>query len=436
MNPARPPQRLLLDTQRNAPPPTNGSRPRGSYTSEANFDTNMVIILAALLCALICALGLNSIVRCALRCSRRLAFETTDETAARLASTGLKKSALRQIPVVIYGSGINIPATDCPICLGEFAEGDNVRVLPKCHHGFHVRCIDIWLASHSSCPTCRQSLLEQPASADAEDMELGLRHPGNASGGHGDMPGAIEEVGKKLPPGSLGFPFVGESISFLKAQKEDKTVEWIATRIAKYGPVFKTSLMGSNIVVVTGQAGNRFVFSGSDNGIASNQPVSAGSILGKHSIFEVSGSRHKLVRGAMMTFLRPESLQRFVGKMDSIVKQQLFQVTCSLLFGLPDGKEKDALFNDFKIALKGTWAIPLDFPGTIFRKAMQARGRICKLLSELIRRKKKEIEEGKVGSHSQEDVISTFLVLRDENGEPLPEEEIIDNLVTLIIGSP
>uniref|UniRef100_A0A5B7ABV3 RING-type E3 ubiquitin transferase n=1 Tax=Davidia involucrata TaxID=16924 RepID=A0A5B7ABV3_DAVIN len=183
--------RLLLDTEQ-SPTLNNGSRMSGSYTSEAKFDTNMVIILAALLCALICALGLNSIVRCALRCSRRLVFETRDETAARLAATGIKKSALRRIPVVIYGSRVNVPAPDCPICLSEFVKGDKVRVLPKCHHGFHVRCIDIWLASHSSCPTCRQSLLEQPA---MEDVEAGLQQSGNAAGGHGDAPGAVEEVG-------------------------------------------------------------------------------------------------------------------------------------------------------------------------------------------------------------------------------------------------
>ncbi|KAA8539688.1 hypothetical protein F0562_026380 [Nyssa sinensis] len=193
MNPHHRPHRLLLFTEPTAPP-TNGSRTHGSFTSEANFDTNMVIILAALLCALVCALGLNSIVRCAIRCSRRLAFMTANETAARLAATGLRTSALRQIPVVIYGSGINIPAADCPICLGEFLKGEKVRVLPKCHHGFHVRCIDIWLASNSSCPTCRQSLHEPPASADAEDVEAGLQQPGNASGGHGDAPGTAEDV--------------------------------------------------------------------------------------------------------------------------------------------------------------------------------------------------------------------------------------------------
>ncbi|XP_020253697.1 RING-H2 finger protein ATL74-like [Asparagus officinalis] len=162
----------LQGTVPEAPPPpspTNGGDGRHRpVAGDANFDTNMVIILAALLCALICALGLNSIVRCVLRCGRRIAFETAEETAARLAATGLKKKALRQIPVAVYGSeGANIPvaATDCPICLGEFADGEKVRVLPKCNHGFHVRCIDTWLASHSSCPTCRHSLLDRATAA-------------------------------------------------------------------------------------------------------------------------------------------------------------------------------------------------------------------------------------------------------------------------------
>ncbi|CAN6468926.1 unnamed protein product [Victoria cruziana] len=136
--------------------PAEGSRqPRGPYPSDASFDTNMVIILAALLCALVFALGLNSIVRCALRFGRR-----GDAGAGGRGSqgTGLKKKALRAIPVTEY-SGANMPAMECPICLGEFADGEKVRVLPKCNHGFHVRCIDTWLGSHSSCPTCRSSLL-------------------------------------------------------------------------------------------------------------------------------------------------------------------------------------------------------------------------------------------------------------------------------------
>lgn len=143
-----------------------------NYISETNFDTNMVIILAALLCALIGALGLNSIVRCALRCSRRLALETPEETTARLAATGLKKRDLRQIPVAVYDtSSPGFPGTDCPICLGEFVDGQKVRVLPQCNHGFHVRCIDTWLLSHSSCPNCRHSLLHQKATSSSGSAE-------------------------------------------------------------------------------------------------------------------------------------------------------------------------------------------------------------------------------------------------------------------------
>ncbi|KAL3517956.1 hypothetical protein ACH5RR_020545 [Cinchona calisaya] len=146
----------------------NETRSSSPSRGDASFDSNMVIILAALLCALICALGLNSIVRCALRCSRRFAFETPTQegvAVARLAaSTGLTKDALRKIPVVVYKSGINsiMPATECPICLGEFNDGENVRILPRCNHGFHVKCVDKWLVSHSSCPTCRQLLFGHP----------------------------------------------------------------------------------------------------------------------------------------------------------------------------------------------------------------------------------------------------------------------------------
>ncbi|XP_052175017.1 RING-H2 finger protein ATL74-like [Diospyros lotus] len=151
----------LLDAQ---PPENTGDK----ANERSSLDTNMVIILAALLCALICALGLNSIVRCAIRCRRRFGTETPEQTAARLAATGLKKRTLSRIPVAVYGAtGLSITATECPICLGDFVDGDRVRVLPKCNHGFHVKCIDKWLLSHSSCPNCRHSLLLPPATSHA-----------------------------------------------------------------------------------------------------------------------------------------------------------------------------------------------------------------------------------------------------------------------------
>ncbi|URD84407.1 RING-H2 finger protein ATL72 [Musa troglodytarum] len=162
-----PAMRRLLDTVLDPPPLlSDGATPGDAGgASDAYFTTSVPVVLAALLCALVCALGMGSILRCAIRCARpRLALETPAATAA----TGLEKKALRQIPTMVYGPEAGVTATECPICLGEFGDGEKVRVLPKCHHGFHVRCIDAWLALQPSCPTCRRSLLDQ-CGAEAGD---------------------------------------------------------------------------------------------------------------------------------------------------------------------------------------------------------------------------------------------------------------------------
>ncbi|CAN1349213.1 RING-H2 finger protein ATL78 [Linum perenne] len=121
------------------------------------------MVLSVLLCALICSLGLNSIIRCALRCSHLVPTggdQLSAGSAARLANTGIKKKALKTFPVVTFSSSSSSSDVDCVICLSEFATGDRVKILPKCNHGFHVKCVDKWLGSHSSCPTCRHCLIE------------------------------------------------------------------------------------------------------------------------------------------------------------------------------------------------------------------------------------------------------------------------------------
>ncbi|XP_023007709.1 E3 ubiquitin-protein ligase SIS3-like isoform X1 [Cucurbita maxima] len=47
--------------------------------------------------------------------------------------------------------------SECPICLEEFHEGNEVRGLP-CAHNFHVGCIDEWLRLNVKCPRCRCSV--------------------------------------------------------------------------------------------------------------------------------------------------------------------------------------------------------------------------------------------------------------------------------------
>ncbi|KAL9678269.1 hypothetical protein QQ045_016112 [Rhodiola kirilowii] len=79
---------------------------------------------------------------------RRFVFTTGQETVKR----GLKPSVLRSLPVLVvdFNDGL-----ECAVCLCEMVEGDEARMLPKCNHGFHVDCIDMWFESNSTCPLCR-----------------------------------------------------------------------------------------------------------------------------------------------------------------------------------------------------------------------------------------------------------------------------------------
>ncbi|KAF8701006.1 hypothetical protein HU200_033898 [Digitaria exilis] len=88
------------------------------------------------------------------------------------------KRALEEIPVVVVAvpardpadrgggdrvaggaAGEEAPEGECAVCLGEYAAGEEVRVLPACRHGFHRECVDRWLLTRApTCPVCRATV--------------------------------------------------------------------------------------------------------------------------------------------------------------------------------------------------------------------------------------------------------------------------------------
>lgn len=138
--------------------------------------SNEVLIMLTLICALICMAGLAMVARCAwYRHSNSNNSSSSPEEVSPspseipLPDKGVNKKVLQSIPKLIFTPSLLSPpstplpngmrmATDCPICLAEFEEGDEIRVLPRCMHVFHLHCVDTWFGSHSSCPFCRQLL--------------------------------------------------------------------------------------------------------------------------------------------------------------------------------------------------------------------------------------------------------------------------------------
>ncbi|KAG6518956.1 RING-H2 finger protein ATL74-like [Zingiber officinale] len=136
---------------------------------DAALDYDVVVILAAMICALVCALGLNSMLQCVVRCTRRALADPAAWITQRRLNAGLKREDVVALPVDTYAAATSggspsspsasaTPQPGCAICLSDFADGDKIRVLPICGHRFHVSCIDTWLLSHCSCPTCRRRL--------------------------------------------------------------------------------------------------------------------------------------------------------------------------------------------------------------------------------------------------------------------------------------
>ncbi|BAT86897.1 hypothetical protein LR48_Vigan09g261600 [Vigna angularis] len=82
---------------------------------------------------------------------------------------GLQQSIINAITVCRYkkGEGL-IEGTECAVCLSEFEEDENLRLLPKCYHAFHLPCIDTWLRSHTNCPICRAPIVSDLATARSE----------------------------------------------------------------------------------------------------------------------------------------------------------------------------------------------------------------------------------------------------------------------------
>ncbi|KAI4297834.1 hypothetical protein L6164_037699 [Bauhinia variegata] len=154
-----------------APTPTLSPRPcdHANNVEEAHGFSLMVLLLA-IVCAFLCALGLNTMLQCVFQCANRVLTEPLQWIASRRLNSGLKKKEMVALPTSTYysthspssasasASTSAASASNCAICLAEFCDGDMIRFLPKCNHTFHVACIDTWLLSHSSCPTCRHHL--------------------------------------------------------------------------------------------------------------------------------------------------------------------------------------------------------------------------------------------------------------------------------------
>ncbi|KAM3202937.1 RING-H2 finger protein ATL47 [Capsicum annuum] len=84
------------------------------------------------------------------------AYQRQLQQLFHLHDSGLDQAFIDALPVFLYKEIVGLKEPfDCAVCLCEFSEQDELRLLPLCSHAFHISCIDTWLMSNSTCPLCR-----------------------------------------------------------------------------------------------------------------------------------------------------------------------------------------------------------------------------------------------------------------------------------------
>lgn len=240
-----------------------------------------------------------------------------------------------------------------------------------------------------------------------------------------------------LPPGQLGFPVIGETISFLQDPNfADK-------RQRKYGSIFKTHIFGRPTIILIGADANRFLFSNDNKYFISVWPPSTRTLLGKGALSLQQGDVHKSRRKILFQAFQPRALEGYMATMQEFTHRYLhkweqnstltwypelrkytFDIACKLLVGKDQASDTNSaeIFEDWS---NGLFTIPLRLPGTKFNRACQCRQLLLTEIEALIRQRQQQPPSG-------EDALGLLLQSRDEEGNKLSLEELKDQILTLL----
>jgi E3 ubiquitin-protein ligase ATL6/9/15/31/42/55 len=170
---------LSSATQPSLAQQSDGTRIAGGFTPTTM--AMLVVVIAALILLALFSLYMN---RCT--CTRahllpRWPFGSTAPDDQSLDSghcrpRGLDREQVEAFPTAVYGDvkahmapGTKPVSLECAVCLAEFADADELRVLPACCHVFHPGCIDPWLAGAVTCPLCRADLTDLTPTGQQEE---------------------------------------------------------------------------------------------------------------------------------------------------------------------------------------------------------------------------------------------------------------------------
>ncbi|XP_077212683.1 ent-kaurenoic acid oxidase 1-like isoform X1 [Tasmannia lanceolata] len=257
--------------------------------------------------------------------------------------------------------------------------------------------------------------------------------------------------GSKIPPGHMGLPFIGEMLNFLWYFKIVKRPDdFIKSRRQRYGEgvgMYRSHLFGSPSIIACSPAINKFILQSSDL-FTIKWPST--EIIGANSVVSVNGESHTRIRSFILNAInKPEALKRITlvvqpgitsslrswaekGTIvaDDETKKVTFENICNMFVSYKPGPLLNELDKCFRGVVKGVRAQPFNFPGTAYHHALRCRRKLGAVFrAELEKRK----QGGDSASVERNDLMDGLMQIKDEEGNQLGDEEVVDNITSLII---
>jgi len=205
-----------------------------------------------------------------------------------------------------------------------------------------------------------------------------------------------------LPPGRGGLPLLGETLAFAK-----NPFRFIEQRLAAHGRVFRTNVLGRKSIVVAGpEAAGRFI-DGSVVMREGSMPPHVQELFGGRSLPLLDGDVHTARKSVVLQAFTRAALASYLPIMQGTIeryfagwknageirwleemKRLSIEVICTTIAGIPAGEEMDGLRRDYDVLTRGFATLPVNLPGTPYRKALKARDRILGVLRRIVRERR------------------------------------------------
>ncbi len=200
-------------------------------------------------------------------------------------------------------------------------------------------------------------------------------------------------------PGSLGFPFIGEAIEVFSTRQE-----YYLDRFSRYGPAFKTNIMGRNFVVLVGPEANQAILKDQGHKVSSRLGWSILEPLLGDGILLQDGAKHQTTRRllysalhgtALFSYFQVISDQLSLALADWELRSPLslyrelktltLAISCQLFLGTNEANQLRQLSQWFLELVAGMRAVVrLDLPGTKFGRACQSRKNLIEHIKRTI----------------------------------------------------